>query len=177
MSGDPLPLDLARFHAGDEGLFTALVREYSPRLRPYLRRFAAPDIDAHDLLQEVWLLAFRKRHTFEGRGSLLGWLLMVSRTVGMAAARKRRREPVTEELHDIDLAVAGNQETVLSGDLWRNAVLALPERQRDVLLLRLVEGLSTAETAQVLQCAEGTVKATLHQATRKLQSLLKETVQ
>jgi RNA polymerase sigma-70 factor (ECF subfamily) len=52
----------------------------------------------------------------------------------------------------------------------------LPERQREVLLLRLIEGMSTAETARLLQCAEGTVKATLHHATRRLQELLRETV-
>jgi RNA polymerase sigma-70 factor (ECF subfamily) len=53
------------------------------------------------------------------------------------------------------------------------AVMDLPEREREVVLLRLVEGLSTRETALRLRCAEGTVKATLHHATRKLRTQLK----
>ena len=151
------------------------MRTYSPRLLPHLRRYAATDADKQDLLQDVWLRAYRKRRTFAGRGSVFGWLLAVSRTVGLAAVDGRAREPVTEPLRDVPAAADGADTTVLRGTL-RHAVLTLPERQREVLLLRLVEGMSTAETARVLQCAEGTVKATLHHATRRLQELLKETV-
>ena len=132
------------------------------------------DIDANDLLQEVWLLAYRKRESFEGRGSFLGWLLMVARTVGMGAVRRRQREGIREELRE--LAAESDPDAGMLHETVLNAVLALPERQRDVVLLRLVEGMSTAETARLLECAEGTVKATLHQATLKLQQLFKETV-
>jgi RNA polymerase sigma-70 factor (ECF subfamily) len=166
--------DLDRFHAGDEALFAHLVRTHSPRLLPHLQRYSATEADKQDLLQEVWLRAYRKRRTFSGRGSLFGWLLTVSRTVGLAAVDGRARAPVTEQLRDV--APASGADTIVLRDTLRHAVLALPERQREVLLLRLVEGMSTAETARLLQCAEGTVKATLHHATRRLQELLKETV-
>jgi RNA polymerase sigma-70 factor (ECF subfamily) len=166
--------DLDRFHAGDAALFAQLVHTYSPRLLPLLRRYAATDADTQDLLQEVWLRAYRKRRTFAGRGSVFGWLLAVSRTVGLTAVDGRAREPVTEQLRDV--AASDSPDTTVLRDTLRHAVLALPERQREVLLLRLVEGMSTAETARLLQCAQGTVKASLHHATRRLQELLKETV-
>jgi RNA polymerase sigma-70 factor, ECF subfamily len=166
--------DLDRFHAGDDVLFAQLVHAYSPRLRPYLRRYADTATDVADLLQEVWLRAYRKRRTFEGRGSLFGWLLMVGRTVGMAAANRRAREPGMEELREV--GSASRADAGLLRDALRQAVLMLSERQREVVLLRLVEGLSTADTARRLHCAEGTVKATLHHATRRLQQLLKEAV-
>jgi RNA polymerase sigma-70 factor (ECF subfamily) len=169
-----LDFDLGRFHAGDEALFAKLVDAYSPRLLPQLRRYAGSDVDAHDLLQELWLRAYRKRASFDGRGSFVGWLLMVARSVGMTAVRKREREPVTQDLQDV--AADSDSDTGPLRDAVRDAVLALPERQRDVVLLRLVEGMNTAETARRLQCAEGTVKATLHQATRKLREQLQETV-
>jgi len=160
--------DLERFQSGDDSLFEELVAMHSPRLLRHLQQYSGPGVDLRDLLQEVWLRAFHKRHTFEGRGSFIGWLLMVGRTVGLAAARKRPRELSTETLPDAAAPVVSNP------DVLREAVLALPERQRDVLLLRLVEGLSVAETARRMQCAEGTVKASLHQATRKLREHLKE---
>jgi RNA polymerase sigma-70 factor (ECF subfamily) len=163
-----LDFDLERFYSGDDSLFAELVTLHSPRLLRHLQQYAGPRVDALDLLQEVWLRAFQKRHTFEGRGSFIGWLLMVGRTVGIGAVRKRTREPSTQELTDV--AAPGRAHS----DRLRDAVLTLPERQRDVLLLRLVEGLSTTETARRLRCAEGTVKATLHQATRKLREHLKE---
>jgi RNA polymerase sigma-70 factor (ECF subfamily) len=168
-----LDLDIERFHAGDERLFADLVTTYSPRLWPQLRRYAGVNADARDLLQEVWLRAFDKRRTFDGRGSFIGWLLAVCRTVGIAAVRKRMREPVTEDLTEV--AARSDPDAGLLRETLRDAVLALPERQRDVVILRLVEGRSTAETARLLQCAEGTVKALLHQATRKLRECLKET--
>jgi len=166
--------DLDRFHAGDEAFFAELVAAYAPRLLPYLRRYAGAEAQVEDILQEVWMRTYRKRQTFDGRGSFFGWLLMVSRTVGMATLRKRSREPRTEEL--FDAAAEDEPDAGMLGDALRDAVLALPARQRDVVLLRLVEGMSTAETARLLQCAEGTVKATLHHATRKLQKLLEEVV-
>lgn len=175
MRDDAYGFDLDRFHAGDEVLFEELVRIYSPRLLPHLRGYAGRNADAHDLLQEVWLRAYRKRETFDGRGSFFGWLLMVSRTVGIAAARKDKPGRMTEELPEIP--IESDPATGLLRHALRNAVLALPERQRDVVLLRVVEGMSTAETARLLQCAQGTVKATLHQATRKLHELFKETIQ
>ena len=165
-----MDFDLERFHSGDDGLFEALVATHSPRLWRYLRRYTSRGLDARDLLQEVWLRAFRKRHTFEGRGSFVGWLLMVARTVGLTAVRKHAREPFTQELIDVAAPPASRDEVRLL-----EAVLTLPERQRDVLLLRLVEGLSVAETARRMQCAEGTVKASLHHATQKLRAHLKET--
>jgi RNA polymerase sigma-70 factor (ECF subfamily) len=169
-SGD---FDLGRFHSGDETHFAELVKAYSPRLLPQLRRYAGPDADAHDLLQQVWLRAYSKRKTFDGRGSFLGWLLAVSRSVGISAVRKRMRQPAVEDLYEN--AAPNDPDVGLLRDTLREAVMALPERQRDVVILRLVEGMSTAETARLLQCAEGTVKASLHQATRKLREYLKET--
>lgn len=163
-----MDFDLERFHSGDHSLFAELVTLHSPRLLRQLQQYSGPHVDARDLLQEVWLRAFQKRHTFEGRGSFIGWLLMVCRTVGVAAIRKQTREPATQELTDVMARETGQD------DLLREAVPALPDRQREVLLLRLVEGLSTAETARRLGCAEGTVKASLHQATRKLREYLKE---
>jgi RNA polymerase sigma-70 factor, ECF subfamily len=168
-----LDIDIGRFHAGDENLFAELVRSYSPRLLPMLRRYAGTGADVNDILQEVWLRAFSKRHTFAGRGSFLGWLMAVSHTVGMAAVRKRSREPTMHALPEV--AVSNDPDTALLRDVLREAVLTLPERERDVVLLRLVEGLSTAETARTLECAQGTVKATLHHAIRKLRLRLKET--
>jgi RNA polymerase sigma-70 factor (ECF subfamily) len=141
---------------------------HSPRLWRHLRQYSGLGVDAHDLLQDAWLRAFHKRHTFDGRGSFVGWLLMVGRTVGLAAVRRRTRELSTVTSTDV-VGRTGSMP-----DLVREAVLALPDRQREVLLLRLVEGLSVAETAGRMQCAEGTVKATLHQATRKLREQLKE---
>ena len=169
-----MQVDREQLRDGNDEYFAGLVNEYSPRLMPYLGRYAHAGADVHDLLQDVWLRVYEKRATFDGRGSFFGWLLMVARTVGMTAVRDRGREPTLVDLHDV--AAVGDPDTSFLSDSLREAVLSLPDRQREVVILRLVEGMSTAETARRLQCAEGTVKATLHQATRKLREQLKEMV-
>lgn len=167
-----MPIDLERFRAGDEAMFDELVRTYSPLLVIYLRRYAGAEADVDDLLQEVWLRTYRKRATYSGSGSFVGWLLAVGRTIGMDAVRKRHRfaEPIPPLPSERSCAL----ETLSLGRTLTDAVLALADRQRDVVLMRLVEGFSTAETAARLHCAEGTVKATLYQAVIKLRALLRK---
>lgn len=168
--------EVARFHAGDERLFHQLVRAYSPRLLPLLRPYARDTADAHDLLQDVWLRAFTKRHHFRGDGSLLGWLMAIARTTGLAHARKHGRVVEVESSAAAAIAVDADDDTRIDREAQRAqlraAVAALPDRQRDVVVLRILEGKSITESARLLNCAEGTVKAALHQALRKLQERL-----
>lgn len=171
-------LDIDRFHAGDERLFAELVPSYSPRLVPHLRRYAASPADVADLLQDVWLRAYQKRRTFEGRGSLFGWLLTICRTVGLAAVSNR--DVTVDSDPTLQLAAPDDIEPELQRrtdwEQLRAAVDCLPPRQREIVLLRLVEDRSTAETARTLGCAEGTVKAALHSAIQNLQNIVKEKV-
>jgi RNA polymerase sigma-70 factor, ECF subfamily len=172
----PLPnVDLERLHAGDERLFAELVRAYSPRLLPHLQRYSqSTGIDVADLLQDVWLRVYQKRRGFDGHGSFLGWLLAICRTVGITAVR--RHNP--EDALNVDVAAAPIDADInIERGRLHEAVDELPLRQRDVVILRIVEDRSTAETARILGCAEGTVKAALHAAVHKLKEKLKEKVQ
>ena len=171
----PLPhVDVERLHAGDERLFAELVRVYSPRLLPHLHRYCqSTGTDAADLLQDVWLRAYQKRRGFDGRGSFFGWLLTICRTVGISALR--RHNPETFLDHDVPASMPDPDMNIERARL-HEAVDELPLRQRDVVMLRIVEDRSTAETARILGCAEGTVKAALHAAVHKLKDKLKEKV-
>ena len=71
----------------------------------------------------------------------------------------------------------GRAEVVLSGEereVLRRALSDLPERQREAVVLRFFEELSVEETARAMGCAEGTVKATVHQAIRALKEKLRQ---
>ncbi len=171
-------VDPDRFRGGDHSTFRAVVEAYSPRLLPVVRAFAADDDEAHDLLQEVWRRAWEKRRTFAGIGTLLGWLWSIARTVGLAAARKRRRARSFDR-DRVQVAEDGaadpseHAERDAMARAIRRALLTLPEREREVVILRLLEGRSTRETAAALDCAEGTVKAALHHALKKLRAPLR----
>ncbi len=175
-------LELSRFRAGDEEMFRRLVEEYSPRLLAFVRPFASDIDDAHDLLQDMWRRAYDKRQSFAGSGTLLGWLYAVCRTVCLTSVHKR----ASRDRFPLESAHASGQgpsdphvdaeQSALRESINR-AVMELPERERDVVVLRMLSERSTRETAEVLGCAEGTVKSTLHHALKKLQVSMEVWVQ
>lgn len=174
--------ELRRFRDGDHDLFRELVERHSTRLLGLARAYAADADDAHDLLQETWVRAYARRTTYAGRGSVLGWLLVVCRNVCVshkrspAAASAPRERPAAElverapgsESPERDLERTGLRRALV------DALLALPERQREAVVRRLIEGRSTRATAGLMGCAEGTVKASLHAALAKLRGHLVE---
>jgi RNA polymerase sigma-70 factor (ECF subfamily) len=147
------------------------VREFTPRLLAVARAFAEGDTEAEDILQEVWWKAAEGAAS-RGDGVPLGaWLVAVTVNAGRDHLRRQRRRRL------LLLVWGGGGRTVAAPapvshegtTLWR-AVGALPALQRDVLILRVVEGFSTAQTAALLGRAEGTVKVSLHRALHSLRA-------
>lgn len=156
-------------HSRDEELATA-IRDFTPRLWPVVRAFATDADDAEDLLQDVWLTAALHAHERAAAAPLGAWLHLVALNRGRAHQRRVRRRRWLQRLWSADLpptiettASPPLAQHLRTHALWR-AVAQLPALQREVLLLRIVSGYSTAESAQVLHRAEGTVKASLHRA-------------
>lgn len=167
--------DLDRFRAGEEAVFRRLVEELSPRLLALVRPFAADEDDAHDLVQDTWQRVFAKRNAYSGTGTVAGWIVTVCRSVCLNAAKKRTASgsrPAFQSIGDEpvwpDEAAEGNE----TRRCLHLALMDLPPRERDVVWLRFLRQLSTRETAVRLGVAEGTVKATLHHALKKLQIAL-----
>ncbi|MCW2529374.1 MAG: polymerase, sigma-24 subunit, subfamily [Pseudonocardiales bacterium] len=122
--------------------------------------------EADEAVQEALVAAWRKWSQYEPeRGTPRNWLLAI---VADQAGKSRRRRRPTLELVDGPAANTG-------GDLdLRAAVVALPPRQRVALELRYYLQLPLAEIAEVMGCAEGTVKSTLAAARAGLRTTLGE---
>ena len=168
-------VDQRAFQRGDPLAFREAVRSLSPRLLALIRRFASSEDEARDLLQITWMKAYRSRRSFSGTGSLAGWLMSTARNVARDHVRGTRPAPCPPAA--TTSAEPGPEQLAERAAMRRditNALLDLGERQRDVIVLRLLEGRTVRETAAALGCAQGTVKATLHQALRKLEPLLEE---
>lgn len=146
--------------------FADWVRPHLPALGRYAARLVGP-ADRDDVVQDALERAWRKRATYDGsRGSAQAWLLAILHD---RARRFRTRRRTTWELVE-------SAETDSHGDLdLERAVSALPTRQRQAVELHYFVGLDVATTAQVMGCAEGTVKATLHQARTRLRIQLGDT--
>ena len=165
------PGDLEAFRRGEDWIFRRLVREHSPRLIAYLRDYAPDQVGAEELTQSVWVRAFERRQSFRADGTLLGWLLSIARSLALDDWRRERRMrtlPSTAAPLDVASQPEDPAERAERAARVRAAVLSLPPRQRDTVVLRVLDGLSTKEAADWLGCAEGTVKAALHQALARL---------
>lgn len=168
--------DRERFHAGDPELFRDLVREVSPRMQRVIRGFARDDDHAADLLQACWIRIYRKRARFSGTGSFPGWALTVCRNVCRAEARKRRHgHPVRLDDHgDLPDRAPGPAEQLRrreSAAALYDALDRLRVRERDAILLRILEGRSTAEVARMMALKEVSVRSLIHRGLKKLRRM------
>ena len=171
---------VARIVAGDPEPFALLVRRYNQRLFRVVRAVLPLEDETEDVLQDVYLQAFAKLETFEGRSSLSTWLVRIAlRAAWARQGLERRRREVQAGLKDRTVASDGHapapEESVQMqelGSILQTAIDALPEKHRVIVVLRLIEGLDTKETAAALGLSEVLVRIRLHRARGRLRALL-----
>lgn len=145
---------------------------YEGRLRELVRVAAAIVGDrqvAHDVVQEAFVRAVGQRQSFEGRGSLDGWVWRIVVNVARDTRAGRRAETGLESVPE-----PSGLPDEPRRQLVRDAVERLPERQRLVLFLRYYADLDYRAIADAVAVSEGTVAATLNAAHSRLRELLGE---
>ncbi|MCD9624953.1 sigma-70 family RNA polymerase sigma factor [Rhabdothermincola salaria] len=124
---------------------------------------------AADAAQEAFARAFARWRRVQGMARPDGWVYV---TAANLMKRQEPKHPGPEA--GWDLRAPDAAEPVATRLALRDAVALLPARQRQVVVLRYLGQLSTAEVAQALGCAEGTVKSTLHSALKALRVELED---
>ena len=159
--------------------FETLVELHSGELFGYLWRLMGDEADAGDCLQDTYLRAFRAYGRLQDFRHLRAWLYKIAtNTARTQLVRNRRRErrsivlqePIASGERAVDLQVA--ERTQLAA--VRQAVQALPERQRAALLLRKYQELEYAEIAAALDCSETAARANVYQALKKLRTIFQD---
>ena len=178
---------LDRLRGGDEGAFAALVRQYQPQLLRLAVATVGSRAVAEEVVQDTWIAVVRGVDRFEGRSSLKTWLFRILVNRARTAAGREQRAGRPE--HDVD-------ERFDSAGAWRappepwaeraedrivaqqlagrvDALLGqLNERQRQVVILRDVEGLEPHEVCDLLGVTEGNQRVLLHRGRARLRDLL-----
>lgn len=164
-----------RFRSGDPDAFDAIVRRFQDRIYRLACVWLFDRQQAADATQEVLLRGFKGLRSFRFRSAPFTWLYRTTRNVCNEFNRKRRGEPLDDEPDDPSSPPEQQVAECQAARKIRQLVSGLPERQREVVMLRVFEDLSVAETARAMSCREGTVKALLHKATKRLRLNLEGT--
>ena len=169
---------------GDPQAFTHLYRSYYPRIRDFATALIGDPVAGEDLAQETFLRLYRAQAHLRQEGISNGRALIYTicrRLAFQYSAYRRRGQTLAyhreEILEVLALAVESTPEELLAaaevGISVHRAIDALPEPQREVILLRHMEDLSYKEISGVLQCSISQVKARLHYARKLLKGQLK----
>jgi RNA polymerase sigma-70 factor (ECF subfamily) len=158
--------DLVRaLNAGDTSAFDAIYYRYQDWVLRLAHRFTGHGDDSLDVLQETFSYLFRKFPGFVLTASMTTFLYPVVKNLSIAARRKRTRQPqLPEDGSRPDPAAPVGIDYAAGRAELRAVLSALPEAQREVLLMRFVDGMSLIEIAEVLGVPEGTVKSRIHNA-------------
>ncbi|MEJ7734140.1 MAG: RNA polymerase sigma factor [Polyangiaceae bacterium] len=169
-----------RVLGGDSRYFEVLMRRHNQRLFRAARAILKSDDEAEDVMQEAYARAYAHLATFAGQSRFSTWLTRIAVHEALSRLRRRRHEGHDGDADGDPLAAAPSPEAdpevrahggQLRGMLAR-AVDALPEGFREVFVLRAVEELSVAETAECLDIPEEMVKTRLFRARARLQQQL-----
>lgn len=160
-----------------EERFNQIVGDYSERVWWHLRRFVNSHEDADDLSQEVFLKIWRSLPSFREESGLYTWVYRIATN---EALNYLRREKVRAALHfsslDAEMERRIDNDPWFSGDAAERAlskaVARLPEKQRQVFILRYYDEMPYEEMASVLDTSVGALKASYHIAQEKVRAFI-----
>ncbi|MEP6859372.1 MAG: sigma-70 family RNA polymerase sigma factor [Deltaproteobacteria bacterium] len=172
---------IAAARAGNREALDELLERYEPQIYRFGLRMCGDEESAREVLQETLLAAFRHLPGFRGDAALSTWLYQIARSF---CIKERRGQHPTRSLDD-----AGAPELVDPtpqpdarmhareiGEALSRVIAALPAEQREVLVLRDVEGLSAEQAADVIGIEVGALKSRLHRARMALRTELAGTL-
>ena len=166
---------IARCQTGDVEAFESLYQQHAARLYTLACRMAGSPEDGEDLLQEIFLQAYRKLGSFKGDSAIGTWLyrLALNHCLDYVRSRQAKMSKLTETLDaDTSFQPTARRETPIARLDLERAVERLPEGCREAFVLHDVEGFDHKEVGKLLGIAEGTSKSQVFKARMKLRALL-----
>ncbi|MGI5820099.1 MAG: sigma-70 family RNA polymerase sigma factor [Armatimonadota bacterium] len=181
-----------RARDGDRAAFGQLVDEYKDKIYNYVARMLNDPYEAEDVTQEAFLRAYRSLPRFRGASSFHTWLYRIASNLAIDVVRKRKRQEPTFSLDQPLESDEGEYERELPDESGgpedrtstretrvavRRAIMDLPEKLRDVMILYELQGEIYEDIAGILNVPLGTVKSRLFNARNRLKESLQELVE
>lgn len=161
---------------GDHGAFEVLVRRHNQRMYRAARAVTRSDVDAEDVLQQAWLNVYRNLSHFRGDASFSTWVTRIAVHEAISVNRKR---PVIAEVVDApsDVTPVTEIDRAQLGAVLEQCLAQIPQGNREVMVLRDVLELDTAETAELLGLTPEAVRVRLHRARAAIATVLTDLTQ
>ena len=174
---------MARYCDGDASAFRELYALVSPRLYGYLMKMARSKALADDLVQQTFMKVHRARAAYIRGADPVPWIYSIAHRTFLDEARKTKRavvrvgddDTLPEISADLDGQTAGSKDEQADPELARtalDALAALPEQQRQAVVLTKLEGKSVAEAAEIAGTTVGAMKVRAHRGYEVLRGLL-----
>jgi RNA polymerase sigma-70 factor (ECF subfamily) len=176
---------IAETLAGDAAAFGMLVRKYQDRLYNAIVQSLGMWDEAHDVVQDAFVQAFLKLHSFQGQSQFYTWLYRIA--FNTAASRRRKQRPNLSLDHSRE---NGGHEPLYAGeaphdramqseriDSVQRALSTLTDDHRTILVLREIDGMAYEDIAEILELPVGTVRSRLFRARMQLREELREVVE
>lgn len=168
---------IRRCQQGDTDAFGVLVKRYAGRATGAAVALVGNRPDALDVSQEAFVRAWRHIGSFRGQSTFFAWYSRILRNASMTWLRRRHNCRDVELVHDWSVPAGEADPAVLAEQndqkrqLWQ-AILKLPTKHREIIVMRHFQDLSYREIAEVLEIPVGTVMSRLHSARQSLRTQL-----
>lgn len=170
---------IEQYHSNPDKGFALLVKTYQQKVYWHIRRLVVSHEDAEDLLQDVFIKAYRKWDTFRGDSNIGTWLYRIATNECLTFLNKRKLKMATE---DNDINYMNIQQSNSDCDDYsdtvlvalQNAIQLLPEMQRLVFNMRYYDNMSYDDIAQVTGSSTSAAKTNYHIAKGKIETYIKK---
>lgn len=174
--------ELVGLSLSDETAFVEIVNRYEEKLRRYISRISAfPNEEIEEILQDIFLSVWKNLRGFDTRIKFSSWIYRIAHNQTISLFRKftvRGRAQETELTPELFLPTtddfASDIDAKINAGLIQTALLELPKKYREVLILRFFEDLSYDEIADILRCPVGTVSTLVARARKKFRSVVEK---
>ena len=175
---------LTAVRRGDQSAWRTLVERHEGAVAAVVIGMLGDGDEADDVGQETFIRFYRSLDSFRGEASLKTWLQRIATNLSLDALKRRKRglrrfidlDDADESTPQLQSDGAAQQTARTNVELVRAAVATLPDKHRPVVVLRMIEGYSTRETAEMLGIPEGTVLSRLSRAMEQLKRQLEPLV-
>lgn len=165
---------------GDQNAFGEIVTRYQKMVARTVKGMLGDSVFAEDIGQEVFINLFHSLSEFRGEAKLSTYIQKIAINLTLNEIKRRKRffsmfsQKGNNEMYEFEIADHDSEEKREASEIVNKALLAMEPKFRAILIMRMLQGYSTKETAEILNLPIGTVLSRLSRAQEQIRHILKK---